>query len=102
MEEGLDRVVSLPTEAGAAEEQMLRADLVQEMVARKERGEGAKRIARETFENLASMLTADYKANGRRSLDRVEDALGHLREYFAEAHAIEITRRSAGGYDGRE
>lgn len=47
MEEGLDRVVSLPTEACAAEEQMLRADLVQEMVARKERGEGAKRIARE-------------------------------------------------------
>lgn len=47
MEEGLDRVVSLPTEAGLAEERMLGADLVGEMVARKERGEGAKRIARE-------------------------------------------------------
>lgn len=47
MEEGLDRVVSLPTEAGLAEERMLGADLVREMVARKERGEGAKRIARE-------------------------------------------------------
>ena len=47
MEEGLDRVVSLPTEAGVAEERMLGADLVREMVARKERGEGAKRIARE-------------------------------------------------------
>jgi transposase len=47
MEEGLDRVVSLPTEAGAAEERMLRADLVREMVARKARGEGTKRIARE-------------------------------------------------------
>ena len=47
MEEGLDRVVSQPTEAGLAEERMLGADLVREMVARKERGEGAKRIARE-------------------------------------------------------
>ena len=47
MEEGLDRVVSLPTEAGLAEERMLAADLVREIVARKERGEGAKRIARE-------------------------------------------------------
>jgi hypothetical protein len=40
MEDGLDRVVSLPTEASAAEERMLGADLVQEMVARRERGEG--------------------------------------------------------------
>jgi len=42
-----ERVVSSPTEARPAEERMLRADLVQEMVARKERGEGVKRIARE-------------------------------------------------------
>ena len=47
MEDGLDRVVSLPTESSAAEERMLGADLVQEMVARRERGEGVKRIARE-------------------------------------------------------
>jgi transposase len=47
MEEGMDRVVSLPTEAVSAEERMLGADLVREMVARKERGEGVKRIARE-------------------------------------------------------
>jgi len=47
MEERLNRVVSLPTEAGAAEERMLGADLVREVVARKERGEGVKRIARE-------------------------------------------------------
>ena len=42
-----ERVVSSPTEARSAEERMLRADLVQEIVARKERGEGIKRIARE-------------------------------------------------------
>ena len=47
MEERLDRVVSLPRESGSAEERMLRGDLVREIVARKERGEGVKRIARE-------------------------------------------------------
>jgi transposase len=47
MEESMDRVVSLPTEVGSAGERMLEADLVREMVARKERGEGVKRIARE-------------------------------------------------------
>ena len=47
MEERLDRVVSLPRESGSAEERMLRGDLVREIVARKERGKGVKRIARE-------------------------------------------------------
>ena len=47
MEEGWDQVASLPTELGPVEEPMLGADLVREMVARKQRGEGVKRIARE-------------------------------------------------------
>jgi transposase len=47
MEERLNRVVSLPRESGSAEGRMLRGDLVREMVARKERGAGVKRIARE-------------------------------------------------------
>jgi hypothetical protein len=38
--EAQERVVSLPTEARSAEERMLRVELVQEIVARKERGEG--------------------------------------------------------------
>src|SRR5690348_5191449 len=47
MDERLDQVVSLPRELDSAEERMLRGDLVREIVARKERGEGVKRIARE-------------------------------------------------------
>ena len=47
MEEQLNQVVSSPAPAGAAEERMLRADLVREIVARAQRGEGAKRITRE-------------------------------------------------------
>jgi hypothetical protein len=47
MEEETNRVVSPQTEVGQAEERMLGADLVREITARRERGEGAKRIARE-------------------------------------------------------
>ena len=47
MDERLDQVVSLPRELDSAEERILRGDLVREIVARKERGEGVKRIARE-------------------------------------------------------
>jgi hypothetical protein len=47
MEQAFDRVLSLPTGAGSAEERKLRGDLVREIVARRQRGEGIKRIARE-------------------------------------------------------
>jgi transposase len=47
MEDEREQVAFPSTESGSAEERMLGADLVQEMVARRERGEGLKRIARE-------------------------------------------------------
>ena len=48
MDERLEGVAFPPTATGAtAEGQMLRADLVREMVARRERGEGTRQIARE-------------------------------------------------------
>src|SRR5215467_8397032 len=47
MEEGEDQIVSPSTETGGTEERMLGAGLVREIIARKERGEGIKRIARE-------------------------------------------------------
>ena len=34
------------------------------------------------FEDLARILLDDYRANVRRSLERVEGALGHLRGFF--------------------
>src|SRR5690242_1587465 len=40
---------------------------------------------RTKFEDIAEMLLADYKLNGRRSVNRVEVALVHLREFFALA-----------------
>ena len=47
MEEDREQVVSSPAELRSAEERMLGTELVREMVARRERGEGVKRIARE-------------------------------------------------------
>jgi hypothetical protein len=37
---------------------------------------------RTTFDDLAQMVIDDYKANGKRSLDRIEDAINHLRVPF--------------------
>jgi hypothetical protein len=48
-------------------------------------------IERTTFEDLAGMVISDYKANGRKSLGRLQDALSHLREYFGDFRAVEIT-----------
>jgi Homeodomain-like domain len=47
MERVQDGVVSPLNESGLAEERMLGAEMVREMVARRERGQGVKRIARE-------------------------------------------------------
>ena len=48
-------------------------------------------IEKTTFEDMAAMIVADYKANGRRSLARLEDAIAHLREFFGDYRAVEIT-----------
>ena len=47
MEGAPGRVVSRSNEVGSTEERMLEAELLREMVARKEQAEGVKRIARE-------------------------------------------------------
>jgi site-specific recombinase XerD len=43
-----------------------------------------------TFEHLAANLVDDYRAHGRRSLERVEDALTHLRRMFSGYRARTI------------
>lgn len=48
-------------------------------------------VERTTFQDLAQMLLNDYRANGKRSLPRIEDAVNHLGDTFAKARALEIT-----------
>jgi site-specific recombinase XerD len=43
-----------------------------------------------TFEHLATNLVDDYRAHGRRSLERLQDALAHLRGMFSGCRARAI------------
>ena len=43
------------------------------------------------FDELAEMLLTDYKVNGRRSADKLNSRLKHLRAYFGLERAVDIT-----------
>src|SRR5262249_1155852 len=44
-----------------------------------------------SFDNLARMLTDDYRTNSRKSIDRAEDAIEHLRKFLGPSRALDIT-----------
>jgi integrase len=44
-----------------------------------------------TFEHLADMVQTDYRVNGRRSTKRLATALKHLRAFFGDSRALDIT-----------
>jgi len=46
----------------------------------------------------ARILLDDYQDNARRSLERVEDALRHLRGFFGSVYAVEITSDRIASY----
>ncbi|HKN01436.1 MAG TPA: hypothetical protein VJX23_13040 [Candidatus Binataceae bacterium] len=49
-------------------------------------------VEKTTLKEIAGMVLDDYRANERRSVDRVEGAISHLYEFFgAEAPAVTIT-----------
>lgn len=48
-------------------------------------------VERTTFDDLAKMLIDDYVVNGRKSLDRAERSIAHLRVVFDCYRAVEIT-----------
>jgi len=48
-------------------------------------------VKRTTFEDLVTIIQDDYAVNGRRSTERLEDSLKHLRAFFAGARALTIT-----------
>ena len=51
-----------------------------------------------TFEDIAGMLVDDYRVNGRKSLDRAERSIEHLRESFGRTRAIDITPDRVSAY----
>jgi integrase len=49
-------------------------------------------VEKTTLSDLAAMIVNDYRANGRRSLDRLEDAIIHLKEFFGpDRRAMDLT-----------
>jgi len=72
-----------------------RSDAVQLLRRRlAESGQGrviGPRVEKTTFDDLAQMLVDDYVANGRRSTQRIVDALEHLRTRFGPLRALDIT-----------
>jgi integrase len=61
---------------------------------------GNPKAGKTTFEDLAKILLDDYRVNGRRSVERVEDALRHLHRFFAAAHAGQISGELIARYVG--
>src|ERR1700722_20149366 len=49
-------------------------------------------VEKTTLTDLAAMIVTDYRANGRKSLDRLEDAIIHLKEFFGpDRRATDLT-----------
>jgi integrase len=48
-------------------------------------------MERTTFEELVKMLVDDYRVNGRRSTDRMQQSVGHLGRFFERYRALDIT-----------
>jgi integrase len=51
-------------------------------------GPNAERL---TFEDMAAMILDDYRVNARKSIERTECSIKHLREFFSLDHALDIT-----------
>jgi integrase len=59
-------------------------------------------IERTTLDDLLAMVEADYKANGRSSLNRVQAANAHLREFYSgDRKARDITDDAVTAYAAR-
>src|SRR5438128_12651986 len=73
----------------------MRSEAVKLLLRRQaEMGSGklvAQSVERTTFEDLVALIVDDYKINGRRSLDRTELSISHLKKSFGRNFAIEIT-----------
>ena len=61
----------------------------------------APRVDRITIAQLAEDLKTEYRANGRRSLDRVTDAIGHLLPVFGPRSAVKVSSADVRAYQAK-
>jgi integrase len=57
-----------------------------------------KQMERQTFEDLAARLVTRYTNDGKKSLERLEDSITHLRAFFGAYRARAIDYDAAGQY----
>jgi integrase len=55
-------------------------------------------VERTTFDDLAKMLVDDYQVNCRKSLDRAQRSVRHLRRVFGRTRAIDLTADRVSSY----
>ena len=79
-------------ESSGSDNENVAAKLLRKRLAEIETGKLVGPTAeRTTFEDLAAMILNDYAVNNRRSTERVENTLKHLRPVFGNARAMDIT-----------
>ena len=86
-------------ESSGSEKRARAGDLLKRRLA--EMGQGrlvGPDIERTTFEDLAQMLFTDYRINGRKSLDRAQRSVEHLKTLFGRARAMDITPDRVSAY----
>jgi integrase len=59
------------------------------------------RVEKITVRELAEGLLCDYRANERKSVERVEDALGHVLPFFGPLPAIQVTSAHVTAYQAK-
>jgi integrase len=87
--------------SGTAKEQEARRVLKQREGAAVEGRVIAPRVEKVTVAELAEDLKIEYRPNGRKSLDRVEDAITHLLPVFGALRAISMTSADVRAYQAR-
>jgi integrase len=74
-------------------------DLLKRRLAEISRGRRVgPQVEKTTFDELAKMLVDDYVVNSRKSLDRAERSIEHLREVFGRSRALDITPDRVSAY----
>src|SRR6202041_1415338 len=95
----VDSILRSRRESSGSQSRSDAENLLKQRLQAAARGEPFGRNAgRTTFEDLARILIEDYQTHARRSLERVEDALGHLAGFFGGILATEITNDQIASY----
>lgn len=87
------RKTKIITESSGSTKRSVAAQMLRDRLGRKDKGEQIVNPQRVKFDDLVQLITDDYTTNGRKSLERVEDSLAHLKKFFGGSRAINVAAR---------